>query len=274
MASSLLFRWLFLLSISTILFLSWNPSVAFAADEDDIEVTDEEETKGEAAVDDEDEFEEEDDGAGRPHSGVRTLVLFPDFKDKRFHIASKVVALVGLHNKASTRFNVTAIGAHFQSPYDLNYYIQNFTVRDLSQTGGQIIEPFSQATLEYIFAPDKNLEPIEFWLSGWIEYNSSEGVVHRSTWFNGTVNLIEKDAEFDIRNVFRYFLLLSGVGLVVYVGLNFSQSAAKPKKTEAGSAPRETTDDDWGTAYTPAAVARRAGARSSRKTKPDRKSVV
>jgi len=268
MAKSILSRWVFLLFVFGIIFLSFNPSFVSADEDEGVEVDDEEEvdsTKEEK--EDEDEFVE-DDGVVRAHSNVRTVALFPDFPDKRFHVLTKIVVLIGIHNKADIPLNITAIGAHFQSPYDLSYYIQNFTVREIGQVGGQVIEPHSQATLEYAFYPDKSLEPIEYWLSGWVEYNASEGAEYRNTWVNGSVNLIEKDAEFDIRKLFSYFLVISGIGLVVYIALNYYGQATKKvkKSTESGTQRRETTDDDWGTAYVPDAVSRRAG--GNRRKKP------
>jgi len=271
MAQSILSRWLFLLFVFGIIFLSFNPLVS--ADEEGLEVEDEEEpadsTKEE---DDADEFEE-DDGIIRAHSSVKTIVLFPEYQDKRFPVLTKIVALIGFHNRADVQFNITAIGAHFQSPYDLSYYIQNFTARDFTFFGGQVIEPHSQATLEYAFYPDKGLEPLEYWLGGWIAYNSSDGTQHINTWTNSSVTLIEKEGGSEIRNIFVYGLVFSGVALMVYVVVNYQQPARKVKRsTESGTKKRETTDDDWGTAYVPDASSRRAGSKRAKKSIPKKKS--
>jgi hypothetical protein len=186
-------------------------------------------------------------------------------------VLTKLVALIGFDNRADVQFNVTAIGAHFQSPYDLSYYIQNFTARDFSQFGGQVVEPHSQATLEYFFYPDKGLEPLEYWLSGWVAYNSSDGTQHVSTWTNSSVTLTEKDGESGIRNFFVYGLLFSGVALIVYVALNYNQPAKKVKKVIESGTKRETTDDDWGTAYIPEASSRRVGSRRAKPSTPKKK---
>jgi len=271
--ASILSRWLFLLCVFGIIFLSFNPLVT-AANEDDVEVGDEEEPADQPdstkAEEDADEWEE-DDGFGRAHPSVKTVVLFPEYQDKRFPVLTKVVALIGFDNRADLHFNITAIGAHFQSPYDLSYYIQNFTARDFSQFGGQMIEPHSQVTLEYIFYPDKGLEPLEYWLSGWILYNSSEGTQHVSTWTNSSVTLTEKEGESGIRNLFVYGLLFSGVALIVYVALNYNQPAKKVKRTLESGPKRETTDDDWGTAYVPEASSRRVGSRRAKPSTPKKK---
>jgi len=248
------------------LFVSLQLSVVAAQDDadDDIQV-DDEETKGSTPDDDEDEFEE-DDGELRHHPDVRTVVYFPDFTDKKFHVGEKVNALIGFNNKGDSGFNVTAIGAFFHSPYDYSYYIQNFSAREVGVT----LAGHWQVTFEYVFWPDKGLEPLDYWLSGWILYNSTDGREHISTWYNGTVQLVEKNTEFDIRRVFSYFLLASGIGLVVYIVIHVSQSGGKKKKerkpySERSTAPVETTDADWGTIYKPAEKARRAGSRKTPK---------
>jgi len=270
--TSILSRWLFLLCVFGIIFLSFNPLVT-AAKEDDVEVGDEEEPAESTNPEEEDADEwEEDDGIVRAHPSVKTVVLFPEYQDKRFPVITKLVALIGFDNRADVQFNITAIGAHFQSPYDLSYYIQNFTARDFSQFGGQVVEPHSQATLEYIFYPDKGLEPLEYWLSGWILYNSSLGTMHVSTWTNSSVTLIEKDGESGIRNFFVYGLFFSGVALVVYVALTYPQSTKKAKRApESGANKRETTDDDWGSAYVPESSSRRVGSRRAKPSTPKKK---
>jgi len=267
--SSILSRWLFLLFVCATLLISFQVSLVSAQDEEEIEITDEEDAKPEGAKGGEEDEEEEEydeaDGVIRPHPDVRTVVYFPDFPDKKFEIGERVTVLVGFNNKADLTFNITAIGAHFQSPYDLSYFIQNFSIRDVGSVGGMLVDGHRQLTLDYLFAPDKSLEPIQYWLSGWVQYNASNGIEYRSTWANGTIDLIEKSQEFDIKRVFSYFLLLSGVGLIIYVALSFSPASKKKvrKNIERGTrvAP-VTTDADWGTAYKPAPQARRAGSRS------------
>jgi len=239
--------------------------------EEDLQVGDEEDIKDggaghQTAEDDEEEVEEEEEEEElyKPHPSVRTVVHFLDAKDKKFPVATRIVALIGFHNKGDLSFNVTAVGAAFHSPYDLDYYIQNFTAREV----GFIVPPKTQATFEYAFLPDKSLEPLDYWLSGMILYNGSDGQEYRSVWTNGTFELVEKDSEFDVRKLFSYFLLFSMIGLVGYVVYSTSQSGGKKKTrrtaAERGTrAPVETRDEDWGGAYVPMAVARKA----SRKVK-------
>jgi len=265
------FRWL-LVFVVLAFFVSLHLSVVAAQDDvdDDLRVEDEE-TKGDATKPDEDEDEyEEDDGELKQHSDVRTVVYFPDFVDKKFHVGSKVNTLIGFNNKGDSGFNVTAIGAYFHSPYDYSYYIQNFSIKEVGVT----LAGHWQVTFEYVFAPDKGLEPLDYWLSGWILYNSTDGREYLSTWYNGTVQLVEKETEFDIRRVFSYFLLASAIGLVIYVVINFSQGSGKKKRERRPISERtakaESTAEDWGVqdlVYTPAEKARRAGSRKAKKPK-------
>jgi len=256
-------RWLFVLFVFAI-FVSLQFTVARADDdEDDIDVDDDEDK--DLKPDDDLEFDE-DDGILRPHSDVRATVHFPDFSDKKFDLGAKVNALIGFNNKGNHPFNVTAIGAFFHSPYDYSYYIQNFSYRDV----GVILQGHWQVTFEYVFAPDKGLEPVDYWLSGWIDYNSSEGREYRSTWFNGTVTLVEKNTEFDIRKTFSYLFLLGLLGLVIYFALNYQTLTGGKKKKErkpytarSAAPPKETTDADWGAIYKPAAEARRVGSKKA-----------
>jgi hypothetical protein len=254
-------RWLFVVFVFAI-FASLQFTVARADDdEDDIDVEDDDK---DLKPDDDLEFDE-DDGVVRPHPDVRATVHFPDFADKKFNLGDRVNALIGFNNKGNHPFNVTAIGAYFHSPYDYSYYIQNFSYRDV----GVILQGHWQVTFEYVFLPDKGLEPVDYWLSGWIDYNSSEGREYRSTWFNGTVTLVEKDVGFDFRKTLSYLFLLGLLGAVIYFALNYQTLTGGKKKkerkpvAERSSTPKETTDADWGTIYKPAAQARRVGSKKA-----------
>jgi len=80
-----------------------------------------------------------------------------------------------------------------------------------------------------------------------------------------------RHGESGIRNIFVYGLLFSGVALIVYVALNYNQPAKKVKKAPESGPKRETTDDDWGTAYVPEASSRRVGSRRAKPSTPKKK---
>ena len=219
---------------------------------DDFEVEDE----GEEGDDEEDEFlldEEEQTGPLGPHSAVTTYIHFPDSKDHKFVQGEDVVVLVGVANGSpSTYFNVSYIGAQLHSPYDFSYYIQNFTVRETES----IVGPSQETTIEYRFRPDVSLEPIEFQLSVWAIYNSSEGRMYQSTVFNDTVELVERSEPWSVGSVFNTALVLSGLGVMGYVAYNLlqgGQQAGKKRRAKRTDGDTPKAPVEWETKiYKPA----------------------
>jgi len=206
--------------------------------------TETEETEDTNADDGGDELEE-----GTPHPDVETIVFFPDYKEKKFIIGEPITVLVGFSNKGDKTFDVSVLGAQLHSPYDLKYFIQNFTRKYVTVRS----DPHSQVTLEYKFTPDKNLEPIDIWLSASVDYNATEDHFYRTTFLNGTVELIEKSSDVNLQRFFTVVLLLTVVGLVSYVAFGMKDSPAKAKSRSDSSEPgtRATTNDEWGNIYKP-----------------------
>jgi len=210
-----------------------------AADAEEEEVPPEEDSQPADSSSDstnpaEEEDLEEEEIALVASPNAHTRVLFPDFPTKKIPVGKEVTVLVGFSNSGDKAFNLTAIGAHLHSPYDFTYYIQNFTAYEVEG----IIEPGAQLSLEYTFKPDPSLEPLEFHLSGWILYNDSENQMFRSTFVNGTIELIEAPTDFDIRGVFTWFLAVAALGLIVYVGFNVFATPEQKKSVakRAGAA--------------------------------------
>jgi len=235
--------------------------------EEDVDVGDEEEDKGSrtsGTETEEDEYEEVDDGEVGPHENVHILAFFPEHKKHQFYVDEPVTVLLGFKNDASESFNITTVGAHFHSPYDLAYFIQNFTRRYVSVSA----DPGQQVTLEYKFTPDKSLEPVSIWLSGWVEYNDTDKV-YRNTFFNTTVELIERPGDVNTRRFFTLVLLTAVVLLAGYVFFGLF-SSPKSKRTHSSSAEvgtRASTDSDWGKIYKP--KPRPAKTKSSKKSSRD-----
>jgi len=196
----------------------------------------------------------------KPSPDVTTAIIFPDFKDKHFHIGEKVTLLIGVHNTGAGEFNITGVQARLHSPYDYNYYIQNFTYREVGvSVGGK-----QQAGVEYVFQPDKSLEPIEYHLSAYIDYNDTANNQFRTFVTNGTVELIEKPSSFDTVQFFRYFLLAAGAALAGYVLVNVCKPAGKPSSSvERGTRTASAASEaEWaGEIYTPSATPKKAGTR-------------
>jgi len=177
--------------------------------------------------------------------------------------------LVLFHNKGPSEFNITSVRAHLHSPYDHSYYIQNFTSREI----GAVVKPGQEVSVEYVFLPDKSLEPLEFHLSAYVDYNDTTNNRFRSTFQNGTIELVERASSFDAKLVFSYFLAASAAGLIAFIGMNLSKSLTAPQKVERGTkSTASATSDDWaGPIYKPkdasAAIGRKKAPKSPKSPK-------
>ena len=249
-----------------------HPLSVSAQDEDEVDEVSDDDFEVDDDVEEEDEgevFEDDEALTGPrilgPHSAVSTYIHFPDYPTHhRFTQGEDVVALIGVSNRSpSTYFNVSYIGAQLHSPFDFSYYIQNFTVRETES----IVGPGQETTVEYRFRPDPQLEPIEFTLSVWAIYNSSEGRMYQSTAFNDTVELVEKKEPWTVASALNYALVLAGLGMMGYVGYSLTQGQTGKKKKRVKRVEGEAVvPAKWETtAYQPAAKARVVRKPSSKK---------
>ena len=225
------------------------------ATDDDLDVEDdaEEEEEDDDFLDDDELDAEEQSGVLGPHPHITTYIHFPDYKEHKFVQGEDVVVLVGVANGSpSTYFNVSYIGAQLHSPFDFDYFIQNFTVRETES----IVGPAQETTIEYRFRPDVSLEPIEFQLSVWALYNSSEGRMYQSTVFNDTIELQERREPWSVASVFNTALVLSGLGVIGYVAYSVmqgGQASGKKKRTRRTEADGPKEPVEWETkVYKPA----------------------
>lgn len=117
------------------------------------------------------------------------------------------------------------------------------------------VPPSAQATFPYTFAVRKYLQAGTFDLIGTIVYEIDQQP-YQSTFFNGTVEVIEPSGFLSIETV---FLVLLGLGLVIALGLwiqarvqNFSKISKRAPKVEVGTRSTNASMDEWlqGTAYT------------------------
>lgn len=223
--------------------------------------------------------EEAEEVAWTPSQDVATTFTFPDYPDKRLPIGEKITLLVGFANRGSRSFNLTHIGAALHSPFDYNYYIQNFTYREVNA----LVGPNEEASVEYTFTPDKSLEALEFHLSASLYYNDTDaGQFYRSTFINGTIELIEKSSALDAKTVFQYVLAFAGLGLAAYIGLNITgglkqgSSNASERGTRAAApsaSQKEAVESSWA-APTFQRSAPKAVRKSAGKKRPSGKGVA
>lgn len=168
---------------------------------------------------------------------LTTHVLFPNYPNYKFPVQTEITMLVGLHNKGNKAFNISTIGAYLHSPYDFSYHIQNFSHREV----GVVLEPGSQVSIEYNVNPN-NFEPLECWFSAFILYNDSDDKQYKTTFVNGTLELVDKPSDFNFRRIFSYFFALAVSGLVGYIAYNL---LFKPKN--AKNEGKESSGGGWGT---------------------------
>jgi len=207
-----------------------------------------------------DEEIDEDAAILKSASDLLTTVYFPEQPDKKFPIGGDIQVLVGLHNKGKNDYNISYIGASLHSPFDLAYYIQNFSwiQVDASVLAG------TEHTFAYTFRPDQRLEPLEFWLSAFVYYNNSEtSQEYKSTFFNATIELAERPSDMNFRRIFTYFLAFAAAGLVGYLAYHLSS----PTKRSAETGTKDATSGGWGptTPYTPSNKSRAMGKKRDKK---------
>lgn len=195
---------------------------------------------------------------------ISTTVYFPQFTDKRFIAGEEVSVLIGVSNAGDRPYNLTYITGSLHSPFDYSYYIQNFSVGLINA----VVDAGTEISVEYRFKPDPNLEPLEFHFSGYFLYNTTDDrEIYRSTFYNGTVELLEKSRDFNTRTIFSYVLVLAVVGLAGY----FLYESKYSKSVRRSTTTRRTAE--WSTSvYVPAQKSRPAVKKRSKKPNKSDKS--
>lgn len=173
---------------------------------------------------------------------VTTSYYIPDYPDGRLPVGKPVTILVDFANKGQDVFNVTRVAAFLHSPYDLNYYIQNFTAKAI----GGVAAPSAQIGLEYKVTPDEKLEPLEFWLSGFVEYTmEGSDEPYTQMFVNTTVELFDDKSSFDIASFLTTFMVLAGLGMAAYTALSAGAKKVTGKKSKYVAPRPSAAVDDW-----------------------------
>jgi len=146
--------------------------------------------------------------------------------------------LLGVHNGGKAPFNISYVYAHLHSPFDFSYYIQNFTVRAYHT----VVNPGEQVTIDYVFMPDKSLEPLDFWLSAHVIYNETEAQdMHLTTFFNGTIELTEKPTDFNFRRIFTMLLFVAIAGFAAQFFFQRSNLGKSSRSSSSSAGPVQWT---------------------------------
>ncbi|KAM6953281.1 translocon-associated protein subunit alpha isoform 1-T1 [Aplochiton taeniatus] len=209
-------------------------------EDDEAEVEDDENTE----LTEEKEEEEEEALAGEvkasPHAD--TTILF--VKGDDFPANEIVKFLMGFTNKGSENFVVESLDASFRYPQDFQFYIQNFTALQLGLT----VPPSRQASFEYSFIPAEPMGGRPFGLVINLNYKDSNGNVFQDAVFNQTVTVTEREDGLDGETIFMY-VFLSGLGLLVVVGLHQLMESRKRRrpaaKVEMGTSSHNDVDMSW-----------------------------
>lgn len=212
-----------------------------AEDEDDeAEVEDDE--NAELTEEKEDEEEEALVGEVKASPNADTTILF--VKGDDFPANNIVKFLMGFSNKGSENFIVESLDASFRYPQDYQFYIQNFTALQL----GIVVPGSRQATFEYSFIPAEPMGGRPFGLVINLNYKDSNGNVFQDAVFNQTVTITEREDGLDGETIFMY-VFLSGLGLLVVVGLHQLMESRKRRrpaaKVEMGTSSHNDVDLSW-----------------------------
>ncbi|CAJ2654766.1 unnamed protein product [Trifolium pratense] len=138
--------------------------------------------------------------------------VFPKNIAKLVKAGEETELLVGVKNDGESSLNVVAIKASIHLPVDHRLLVQNLTAQIFNNGS---VPASAQATFPYIFAVSKFLQPGSFDLVGTIIYEIDEHP-YQSTFFNGTVEVVESVGFLSIESV---FLVTLGIALLVLLGL-------------------------------------------------------
>jgi len=219
-------------------------NVVLAAEEEEVEVIDEEQAQPPVTAD----AYDGDDPVDDVSADVTTTYLFPSLVEKKFPVGKPVTVLINFINNGQEVLNITRVAAFLHSPFDLNYFIQNFSG---SEVRGGMVGPKSQMSLDYQFMPDANLEPLEFWMSGVVDYQADgSDKVYQSTFLNETVTLVNQGSAGELTIILSTFVLFGAFAVGIYTLMNSTKKGAKAKKRftakpEVTEADKEAAAASW-----------------------------
>lgn len=212
-----------------------------SADEEEV-VAEEPPTEG-ASKSSAEETEEDEDNEKtfRSHQDVKTHIVFPKGKDYQFQLGEPINLLVGFRNTGDDTLNLTMVRTFFHSPFDFNFFIQNFTGRPI----GQIVPPKTSFTVEYAFLPDSNLEPITYQLSAYTFYTDEDERLWANIVFNDTITMYDAPGVFGGKNYMLYSIVGGGVFFALYLFCCSGKKRSSARRTSQSQAGEAATDEDW-----------------------------
>ncbi|KAH8940119.1 hypothetical protein BDL97_15G072500 [Sphagnum fallax] len=188
-----------------------------------------------------------------PAAGVNTVFYFPENPTKSVGAGEPAEILVGISNNGDEALKVILIQASLTLPYDHRIYVQNFTAQEFGST---IVPSGIQASFPYSFTVNKFLQPGSFDLVASVVYELGEQL-HKSVFYNGTVEVVEASGFVSGETV---FLITLGLGLLGLLGMwvysqvqRLSKKSRRTTKVETGTRVSvDAANNEWlqGTSFT------------------------
>ncbi|XP_078448340.1 translocon-associated protein (TRAP), alpha subunit [Wolffia australiana] len=178
--------------------------------------------------------------------GVDTAFVFPKNSPRFVTAGEETELLVGVDNHGESAVKVFSIRASVHFSFDHQMLIQNLTVQEFFNA---TVPPSTQASYPYVFAVSKYLQPGTFDLVGKIFYEVDQHPF-QSTFFNGTIEVIEAGGFLSIESIFLVTLALGLVGLFGLWAYGRIQSLSKKTKrtapkVEVGTGATDSSIDEW-----------------------------
>jgi hypothetical protein len=136
-----------------------------------------------------------------PSEDVETSYYLPEHEDKKFPIGQVVTALCHFSNTGSTPVNITAIMGSLNSPFNFDFYIQNYSYKLI----GMAVNPGEEISLDYQFQLHPNLEPSEYVVAHTVFYENERRQPFSTTFFNETVELYYDSNDFGFDSMLQLF---------------------------------------------------------------------
>jgi hypothetical protein len=135
---------------------------------------------------------------------IETSYYLPEHEDKKLPIGQVVTALCHFSNTGTAPYNITAIMGSLNSPFNFDFYIQNYSYKIF----GVVVNPGEEVSLDYQFQLHPNLEPSEYVVAHTVFYENERRQPYSSTFFNETVELYFDSNDFGLDSMLQ---LIGGV---------------------------------------------------------------
>lgn len=126
--------------------------------------------------------------------GVDVVAVLPKYSSKLVPIGEVVEVLVGLRNGGNDALNAT----HIWGTLSNENFVQNLTAQPLGDfyRTGVVVEEGKEASFQYRFMPAVQLPPGPYQVALNVGYESGDGEFFYNTFFNSTIELVEKTVRF------------------------------------------------------------------------------